>query len=131
MRNHVSGCGVDRLKELLNGRLAEDDVVALEEHLSACPHCRETLEALASDRSWWDHLASLDPREVERTDENATEVGLPLAFLEPSDLAGSLGRLGPYEVHSVIGQGGMGLVLKGFDPALNRPVAIKGMTRSR
>ncbi|WP_406699742.1 protein kinase [Singulisphaera sp. Ch08] len=125
MIEHVSGCEVNRLKGLLGGRLAGDDVAALEEHLSACPHCRETLEALASDRSWWDHLACLDPREVERVGENATEEGLPLAFLEPSDLVGSLGRLGPYEVHSVIGQGGMGMVLKGFDPALNRPVAIK------
>jgi hypothetical protein len=36
-----------------------------------------------------------------------------------------LGRLGRYEIEQVIGSGGMGVVLKGFDTELNRPVAIK------
>lgn len=120
-----SGCEVDRLKGLLTGRLATGEVAAVEDHLTGCPHCRETLEALASDRSWWDFVAGLDPHEVDRPDGEAVAEGLPLGFLEPSQHAGSLGKLGPYEVHSIIGQGGMGMVLKGFDPALNRPVAIK------
>ena len=46
-------------------------------------------------------------------------------FLAPSDWPDSLGRLGSYEVKGVIGRGGMGVVLKAFDPALNRNVAIK------
>src|SRR5262249_31836428 len=37
------------------------------------------------------------------------------------------GRLGDYEVQEVIGQGGMGVVLKAFEPALQRLVAIKVM----
>ena len=48
-----------------------------------------------------------------------------LDFLAPSDDPRSLGRLGPYEVLSVIGQGGMGIVLKAFDSALDRAVALK------
>ncbi len=36
-----------------------------------------------------------------------------------------LGRIDQYEVVEVIGQGGMGVVLRGIDPELNRPVAIK------
>ena len=36
-----------------------------------------------------------------------------------------LGRLGRYEIESVIGSGGMGVVLRGFDTELHRPVAIK------
>ena len=36
-----------------------------------------------------------------------------------------LGRLGTYEVVGVVGSGGMGVVLKAFDAALNRYVAIK------
>ena len=51
--------------------------------------------------------------------------GLRLEFLSPSDDPTKLGRLGPYEIVKVIGRGGMGIVLKGFDAALNRHVAIK------
>ncbi|MCC6510613.1 MAG: serine/threonine protein kinase [Pirellulaceae bacterium] len=36
-----------------------------------------------------------------------------------------LGKLGRYDVERVIGAGGMGLVLKGFDAELHRAVAIK------
>jgi len=38
-----------------------------------------------------------------------------------------LGRLGDFEIHGVIGFGGMGIVLKGFQEELNRPVAVKVM----
>ncbi|MGA2060288.1 MAG: serine/threonine-protein kinase, partial [Thermoguttaceae bacterium] len=51
--------------------------------------------------------------------------GLRLEFLSPSDDPTKLGRLGPYEIVKVIGRGGMGIVLKGFDSVLNRYVAIK------
>ena len=46
-------------------------------------------------------------------------------FLEPSDDAASLGRLGEYEIVEVIGRGGMGIVLKGFQKELHRFVAVK------
>jgi serine/threonine protein kinase len=50
---------------------------------------------------------------------------LDLYFLTPSDRPELLGTLGDYEVQQVIGQGGMGVVLKAFEPALHRHVAIK------
>lgn len=34
-------------------------------------------------------------------------------------------RLGKFQINGVLGKGGMGVVYEGFDPALNRPVAIK------
>src|SRR5207253_976585 len=48
-----------------------------------------------------------------------------LSFLTPSDKPGRLGRLGHYEVQEIIGKGGFGIVLKGFDERLHRVVAIK------
>jgi predicted Ser/Thr protein kinase len=39
--------------------------------------------------------------------------------------AGIPTQVGPYRVDGIIGAGGMGVVLRGYDPALDRPVAIK------
>jgi hypothetical protein len=50
-----------------------------------------------------------------------------LDFLTPSENPKSLGRLDHYEVLDVIGQGGMGVVLRAFDEQLHRVVAIKVM----
>jgi hypothetical protein len=50
---------------------------------------------------------------------------LMLDFLDPPEDPEHLGRLGHYEVIEVIGRGGMGVVLKAFDSALHRIVAIK------
>ena len=36
-------------------------------------------------------------------------------------------RLGPYEIESLIGRGGMGVVYRGLDTRLRRPVAIKAL----
>src|SRR5204862_8282934 len=55
----------------------------------------------------------------------APATGSEFPFLGPPARAGQLGRLGGYEVLSVLGRGGMGLVFKGFDRTLSRFVAIK------
>jgi serine/threonine protein kinase len=48
--------------------------------------------------------------------------------LEPSDWPPSLGRIGHYEVLSVLGRGAMGVVVRGYDTQLCRTVAIKVMS---
>ena len=54
-----------------------------------------------------------------------------LAFLQPCGTPGRLGKLvgkgGEYEVIEVVGQGGMGAVLRAFDTKLSRIVAVKVM----
>src|SRR5207344_829108 len=54
-----------------------------------------------------------------------SEADFTFEHLEPADEPNLLGRLGGYDVLEIIGHGGMGVVLKGFDPELKRCVAIK------
>src|SRR5262249_50919665 len=50
-----------------------------------------------------------------------------LTFLSPPARPSSLGLLDHYDVSEVLGQGGMGILLKAFDQTLHRVVAIKVM----
>ena len=50
-----------------------------------------------------------------------------LSFLSPPRHPAELGRLGRYRVLSILGYGGMGMVLRAEDPSLKRQVALKVM----
>ena len=133
---------------LLDNVLSEPDQAQLRQHLERCVQCREVFAGLATDEESWAHLASRLLQQTERPGpetalqrvmaeieregsfptthgESAAAAESVLDFLSPSHQAEHLGRLGPYEVLEVIGRGGMGVVLKGHDPRLNRYVAIK------
>jgi WD40 repeat protein len=140
----------DRLSALLAGGLTEPEQAALARHLDGCGACQQALQRLASDREAWSEtarqlhavraaippgpalqrvLAAFQaPDGPERTQaEPADTHDEELAFLGPPREAGHLGRLDHYEVLEVVGRGGFGIVLKAFDEALHRVVAIKVM----
>ena len=139
-----SKCDPNRVRSLLQAQLLGQRQAEMEEHLETCEHCRRELEALAAGADWWadvrrclgreGHRSNPPPTAATGSDESNRRIesaedadwlaGFP-DFLSPSDNPAMLGRLGAYEIAEVIGRGGMGVVLKGFDAELNRYVAIK------
>ena len=63
--------------------------------------------------------------EAETRPPEARGEGSLLGFLAPPRNPEHLGRLDHYEICSLIGQGGMGIVLKAVDETLDRVVAVK------
>ena len=114
-----------------------DDEHRTSMHLADCDDCRRRLETAAASEDIWsdvcdslrDNHASPDDqirRRLRSTGEDASSSQATiLKLLAPTDDDRMIGRWGTYEVVGVVGTGGMGVVLKAFDAALNRYVAIK------
>lgn len=144
---------VSRLKHLLDGNTPDEEQAELVGHLDHCEGCQHCLEELATggsdctamvrhvdkdtpphDSAYWrvvrELAAAPDVTRIERPranriPDNDEDDDLNLDFLQPAEAPGALGRLGHFDVTQVIGQGGMGVVLKGFDSHLQRFVALK------
>lgn len=118
----------------------------LDASCAGAPELRQRLEAMLASHA---HSGELLPRSAgamlnaEDTEASATAAfaehasgsvtQLPgatpgaedLSFLKRSSNPNALGQLGHYEIRQVLGKGGFGVVLKGFDERLHRVVAIK------
>jgi eukaryotic-like serine/threonine-protein kinase len=107
-------------------------------HVELCRHCQARLAELAAEEGDWANVRTMLRRNQQETmpkttgarrdsdcEPPASPRPMKLDFLAPPSHPEMLGRLGRYEIEQLIGAGGMGIVLKGFDTELNRPVAIK------
>ncbi|MBC7855989.1 MAG: serine/threonine protein kinase, partial [Pirellulaceae bacterium] len=64
---------------------------------------------------------------LSKKDTVDNELSGSLPILEPCDKPDRIGKLGLYEIIEVVGQGGMGCVLRAVDTKLSRIVAVKVM----
>ena len=135
---HSDHCDREKLEKLLAESLPEREETMVADHLSTCDDCRRDFEVLAAKTNWWAEASQRLSRSAARrstlptlspvtSDDEFAHFSTDFAvdFLDPSDDAKSLGRLGEYEILEVIGRGGMGIVLKGFQQELHRHVAVK------
>ena len=131
MNSCMGGPGERALGDYAAGRLDGMAAWPIVEHLAECPACRDLLNGLeptlgmpegpSQEASRTVTATTAAPEAPEADDDDAST----LDILRPSDDPKSLGRIGEYEVLSVLGRGSMGTVLKAFDASLHRFVAIK------
>jgi serine/threonine protein kinase len=138
-------CQPEKLSDLLVGTLSDIESDAMLSHLETCPHCQVKLENLAAQDSQWKNAgeilaaapnAALSSLHQTREPPSIRDKGLQWTeslsrkLLSAPSHPEMLGKIGRYDVERFVGAGGMGIVFKGFDTELNRPVAIKVLSPS-
>ncbi|GEM_PF-2395278 len=129
-------------QELIDDRLP----ATRQQHFSNCPLCQDRLVDVASGIDLRQEISSILRESGEQISGEFTHTCLPDSSLPPQPPSGQeyqtierylgqwltpaahpelLGRLDRYDVESIVGWGGMGVVLRAQDSELRRPVAIK------
>ena len=105
--------------DLVEGRLADDQLRQVEEHMTTCSDCRIVV-AEAAAASHDDDITA--PTQIEVPDSWPSHQPIvPLA-------AGA--GVGRYQVRELIGVGGIGAVYAAHDPELHRMVALKVLRKA-
>ena len=124
-------CNPTLLQRSLDESLSEAEEESLSAHLCECDACQRELERLAGQPAAWNRVgttlkaADHSSVGVEHSVDHETASDFAVECLEPSTSSEYIGRLGDIEIQEVIGHGGMGVVLKGYQPELKRLVAVK------
>lgn len=131
-------CNDSSLHHLLCGDEASSEFRSALMHVERCVDCQLRLEKLAAESGFWeeatsilslinDHDFRLPSEDQWRRDRPPVAWSETMAsrLLSPASHPEMLGSIGRYDVESLIGSGGMGLVFKAHDTELNRPVAVK------
>jgi serine/threonine protein kinase len=146
MRSDDRRCDERRLERVL--RDADEESAEFREtarHVEACPKCRQRLAELSAgdavlaeacetlraggeptiDRKFLSSSVAISVERLLGEDNPVDCETVSLDFLGPASHPEMLGRIGRYDIERLVGAGGMGVVLKGFDTELHRVVAIK------
>lgn len=119
---------VSEVEQYARGELDAEAKSNVEQHLASCSECQRALE---QTRAGEQLAAEIQEVARQRTVGLETETALtaedlgrwiPLGPPRSDDYVGTFGT---YDVVRVVGRGGMGVVLKCYEQALNRVVAVK------
>ena len=122
----------EELADFAGGRLDDEAARQIGAHVTSCEVCAlavqrlhgETADDLAKTRPW-SPLPKKPGALAIDTEPEVHDSNFDFTVLEPTPCPEAVGRLGKYDVLGVLGQGGMGVVLRAFDSQLGRAVAIK------
>src|SRR5262249_5230541 len=141
--------------------LPEEEALGMRAHLAGCAQCQVVFDRMIEKPEWkqwasvcWPQQAASGgshPRlatepalarlleklhatpapDVSASADTAEGLDTSLSFLGLPVLPGDLGSLGPYRVLAEVGRGGIGIVLRAYDPELRRTVALKVLPPDR